>query len=49
MPQNELMNLCEFVFNGSINMVNKAFWTRDIKSLNDKIVAKNTLDEVMQQ
>jgi hypothetical protein len=35
MPHHELMSIIEYVFNGSVSMVHKAYWSRDITKVQE--------------
>jgi len=43
------MNLCEHIFNGSVSMVNRAYWTKDIKLINNKLVKNVALETVIEK
>jgi hypothetical protein len=42
MPRHELMSIIEYIFNGSVSMVYKAFWSRDISKVEEDNEAYQT-------
>lgn len=40
MPHSELMTIIEYVFNGKVSIVHKAYWTRDVDAIKERKTSK---------